>query len=70
MAVSLNALLLERRDIAPGLSVFRVAPDGWEIGEFKAGQFAVLGLPGRAPRCPESDIEEQPPPEPLLQVKI
>ena len=62
MPVEHNAILTERRDIAPGLAVFRVAPDGWDIREFKAGQYVVLGLPGSAPRCPESDAEETAPP--------
>ena len=62
MAISLNAALITRRDIAPGLAVFRVAPTGWKVGEFKPGQFVVLGLPGSAPRCPEADPEETPAP--------
>ena len=60
MARALNALMTERRDIAPGLSVFRIEPDGWEIKEFVAGQYVVLGLPGSATRCPEADPEEEP----------
>lgn len=57
----LNAVLLARHDIAPGLAVFRIQPLGWEINDFKAGQFAVIGLPGSSPRCPGSDPEEPPP---------
>jgi ferredoxin--NADP+ reductase len=60
MAVALNATFLNRRDIAPGLAVFRVAPSGWEIKEFKSGQFAVLGLPASAPRCADATPEENP----------
>jgi ferredoxin--NADP+ reductase len=68
MPAKLNSVLTERRDIAPGLSVFRVAPDGWDIREFKAGQYVVLGLPGIAPRCAESDAEEKPcPPDKLIR---
>jgi ferredoxin--NADP+ reductase len=63
MTVSLNAVLTQRRDIAPGLAVFRVEPDEWKISEFKPGQFAVIGLPGGAARCEESDMEEKPAPE-------
>jgi ferredoxin--NADP+ reductase len=61
MPANLNAVLSQRRDIAPGLAVFRVAPDGWDLREFKAGQFVVLGLPGSAPRCPQADLEQPPP---------
>jgi len=67
MPRELNAVLTARRDIAPGLAVFRVKPEGWDIREFKAGQYVVLGLPGSAPRCPEADEEETPaPPEKLI----
>jgi ferredoxin--NADP+ reductase len=60
MAVPLNATLTQRRDIAPGLAVFRIVPSGWEIKGFESGQFAVLGLPGSAPRCTEASPEENP----------
>jgi ferredoxin--NADP+ reductase len=56
----LNAVLTARRDIAPGLAVFRIEPDGWEIKDFRAGQFAVIGLPGSVARCEGSDPEEEP----------
>lgn len=68
MAVALNAVLTARHDFAPGLAVFRVEPEGWEIPDFQAGQFAVLGLPGSAVRCPEADPEEEPaPPDKLIR---
>jgi len=54
----LNAVLVQRIEVAPGLVILRVAPDGWELPDFEAGQFAVLGLPGRAPRCEVSTGEE------------
>jgi ferredoxin--NADP+ reductase len=60
---SLNALVLQKSEVAPGLMIIRVAPDGWELPDFTPGQFAVLGLPGAAVRCPESD-QEQPLPDP------
>ena len=55
----LNAVVRQRDEVAPGLMVLRVAPDGWELPEFKPGQFAVLGLPPQAPRCEGSDGEEE-----------
>jgi ferredoxin--NADP+ reductase len=61
-AVELNAVVSQRIDVAPGLMVLRIAPDGPTSG-FEPGQFAVIGLPGSAPRTPMSDPEE-PPPEP------
>jgi ferredoxin/flavodoxin---NADP+ reductase len=68
MPVALNAVLTSRHDIAPGLATFRIEPVGWEIEEFHPGQFAVLGLPGSAPRCSDADPEEIPaPPDKLIR---
>jgi len=47
-STELNAIVLERIEVSPGLIILRVAPEGWELPEFDAGQFAVLGLPGEA----------------------
>ena len=58
---ALNAVIQQRIEVAPGLIVVRVAPDGWQLPEFRAGQFAVLGLAPDAPRCKNSDSEEEPP---------
>jgi ferredoxin--NADP+ reductase len=55
----LNATVTLRTDLAPGLMIIRVAPLGWELPAFKAGQFAVLGLPSEAPRSPSSLPEEE-----------
>jgi len=59
---ALNAVVSQRIEVTPGLLVFRVTPDRWEMPEFAAGQYAVLGLPGSAPRIELSDREEEPPP--------
>ncbi len=56
-ADELNALVLERQEVAPGLIIMRVAPIGWELPSFEAGQFAVLGLPYSAPRIAHADLE-------------
>ena len=56
----LNAIVTQRIDFAPGLMILQVAPDGWELPQFTAGQFAVLGLPAGAPRSPDSDVEDPP----------
>jgi len=60
----LNAILTQRIEVAPGLVIMRVAPDGWELPEFVSGQFTVLGLPGTAPRCPLAEPEAEPPARP------
>jgi len=58
--MELNAVVTQRVDVTPELMILRVVPDGWQLGEFKPGQYTVLGLPGSAPRCEESDPEEPP----------
>ncbi len=57
-ANALNAVVIHRFEVAPGLMVLRVAPDGWELPGFRPGQFAVLGLPAEARRCDLSDEED------------
>lgn len=57
-APELNAIVTGRIEAAPGLLILRVAPVGWELPPFTAGQFAVIGLPASAPRVPLSDPEE------------
>ncbi len=47
--------------VTSGSMILRVAPDGWELPDYLPGQFAVLGLPGSAPRIPLSDPEPEPP---------
>ncbi len=57
-----NASVIGREQIHPELIVLRVRPDG-KLFDFKPGQFAVLGLPGSAPRVPSAEVEV-PAPEP------
>ncbi len=54
-----NAIVSQRTEVCPGLMVLRVVPDGWETPDFEPGQFAVLGLPNSAARCPDSDPEDE-----------
>ena len=51
----LNAIVSQKIEHAPGLMTIRVVPDGWELSDFVAGQFTVLGLPAAAERCAMSD---------------
>ncbi|MBC8366524.1 ferredoxin--NADP reductase [bacterium] len=67
-SLELNAIVSQRIEVAPGLMVLRVVPDGWDLAEFRAGQFAVLGLPGSAPRFEFTDVEEVfPDPDKLIR---
>ena len=62
MAVEMKPVILTQRvEVAPGLIIIRVTPDGWQLPEFSPGQFAVLALPGTAPRASQADPEEKPP---------
>jgi len=69
MAVpQLNARVLQRIEITPELMILRVVPEEWELPKFKAGQFAVLGLPGSAVRHQISDQEDSTPePDKLIR---
>lgn len=59
----LNSVVISRINVAPGMIILRVMPDGWELPEFHAGQYAMVGLPSSAPRCdgsePEADTSER-----------
>ncbi|MFT4648820.1 MAG: ferredoxin--NADP+ reductase [Planctomycetota bacterium] len=55
-----NAQVTKTIEVHSELVILKIAPDGWEFEEFSAGQFAVLGLPGKAPRCKNSDPDVQP----------
>lgn len=60
-SLKLNAVLALKQEVAPGLAIFRVVPEGWELPDFEPGQFAVLGLPAESPRVAGADPEEPPP---------
>jgi ferredoxin/flavodoxin---NADP+ reductase len=55
----LNAIVIERVEVTPELIILRVKPNEGEIPPFKAGQFAILGLPPAAARIELSDTEEE-----------
>lgn len=57
---TLNAVVTQRTEVAPGLIILRVAPIDWELPDFVPGQYVVLGLPGSTPRCLGADLEEEP----------
>lgn len=65
---ALNAIVTQRIEVSPGLIILRVVPDGWELPDFEPGQFAVLGLPGSAPRFPFAELED-PPADPEKMIK-
>jgi ferredoxin--NADP+ reductase len=56
----LNAVVTSRDEISSRLIIMRVVADGWQMPDFEPGQFAVLGLPGSAPRYHLSEPEDTP----------
>jgi len=60
-----NATVVGREQIHPGLIVLRVCPDD-PLFEFNPGQFAVLGLPGSAVRVADAEPEVPAPEEDKL----
>ncbi len=53
----LNAVITQVIQVSPTMKVFRIAPLGWELPDFKAGQFVAIYLPGSALRCAEATEE-------------
>lgn len=53
----LNAIVQQVVQVSPIMKVFRVAPIGWTLPEFKPGQFVGIGLPPTAPKCAEATEE-------------
>ena len=60
----LNAVVTQRIEVTPDLVKLRIVPDGWELPDFKPGQYLTVGLPGTAPRSERADVEENPPADP------
>ena len=56
----LNAIVTLRNEVSPWLTILQVAPDGWDLPDFKAGQSTSLGLPGSASRCALAEPEDPP----------
>jgi ferredoxin--NADP+ reductase len=57
--LELNSIVTQVMRVSPINLILRVSPDGWDIPDFEAGQFAILYLPGSAPRCENSQPEEE-----------
>jgi len=64
----LNAIVQQVVQVSPIMKVFRIAPVGWELPEFKPGQFVGIGLPPDSPKCPEATEEmTEPAPDKLIK---
>ena len=58
--LSLNAVVTSKVELSSRVMTLRVAAQGWQMPDFTPGQFAVLGLPGSAPRSQWSEPELTP----------
>lgn len=64
----LNAIVQQVVQVSPIMKVFRIAPLGWELPDFKPGQFVGIGLPPSSPKCPEATDEVvEPAPDKLIK---
>ena len=57
MANELNCVVSQIVQVSPTMKIFRIAPVGWELPDFDAGQFVALFLPGSASKCAEATEE-------------
>lgn len=53
----LNGIVTQVVQVSPIMKVFRIAPDGWELPDFKPGQFVALHLPASARKVKESTAD-------------
>jgi ferredoxin--NADP+ reductase len=66
--LALNAFVTSKIELSPRVMTLRVAANNWTMPDFTPGQFAVLGLPGAAPRANWSEPEITPTdPEKLIR---
>lgn len=64
----LNCFVTQVLQVSPIMKIIRIKPDGWQLPEYKPGQFIALGLYGSAPRS-EFSTEEHTQVEPDKLIK-
>ena len=57
--LELNSVVTQVMRLSPTNVIIRISPEGWEIPDFEAGQFAVLYLPGSSERCVNAHPEDK-----------
>ena len=63
-----NCIITQIIQVSPIMKIFRIKPDGWELPEYKSGQFVALALPPTAEKCAEAtDEPEAPNPEKMVK---
>lgn len=53
----MNGIVTQVQQISPIMKIIKIKPVGWELPEFKPGQFCALALPASAERCAEATEE-------------
>ncbi len=53
----LNSVVVQTMQVSPIMRIIRVKPEGWELPDFKSGQFVALGLPASVQRVSEATPE-------------
>ncbi len=53
----MNGIVTQVQQISPIMKILRIKPIGWQIPEFKPGQFCALALPASAERCASATEE-------------
>ncbi len=53
----LNSVIVQSMQVSPIMRIIRVKPNGWELPEFKPGQFIALALPASAERSSDATPE-------------
>jgi len=53
----LNSIVAQVIAVSPSMKIFRIKPDGWDLPEFEAGKFLVLGLYGQHSRVDYAEQE-------------
>lgn len=69
MADELNAVLAERIDYGSALAIFRVIPKGWDIPNFKPGQYSTLGVYASTARAVGCEPDKTPIADPTKLLK-
>lgn len=57
---ALNAVVVQRQDLGERQMILGIAPDGWVLPRFEAGQFATVGIPAEYPRAAGCRPEREP----------
>jgi ferredoxin--NADP+ reductase len=58
MKTEFNAVVSQKITISSSLMILQIVPVGWELPEFKPGQFTMLALPVTSPVVPEAESPE------------